>query len=48
ETTDLPLEQVARQSGLGSADSLRHHLVQRVGVTPSTYRTAYARPLYGN
>ncbi|MGA4544898.1 GlxA family transcriptional regulator [Uniformispora flossi] len=48
ETTDLPLEQVARQSGFGTADSLRHHLVQRVGVTPSTYRTAYARPAYGN
>ncbi|MDI2127532.1 GlxA family transcriptional regulator [Yinghuangia seranimata] len=47
ETTDLPLDRVARQSGLGSADSLRKHLVQRVGLTPSAYRTAYARWPHG-
>jgi transcriptional regulator GlxA family with amidase domain len=43
ETTQLPLEQVARRSGLGTADSLRQHLVRHVGVTPSAYRSAFVR-----
>ncbi|MFV2175584.1 helix-turn-helix domain-containing protein [Actinomadura sp. LOL_016] len=38
ETTRLPMDQVARLAGLGSADSLRGHLVRRTGVTPSEYR----------
>ncbi|MER5865167.1 helix-turn-helix domain-containing protein [Kitasatospora sp. NPDC002040] len=44
ESTGLPMEQVARRSGLGGADSLRRHLVQRVGMTPRAYRAAFARP----
>ncbi|UGQ12044.1 DJ-1/PfpI family protein [Yinghuangia sp. ASG 101] len=47
ETTGSPLAQAARHGGLGSADSLRHHLLQRTGITPSTCRTTYARPPYG-
>ncbi|WP_246576530.1 helix-turn-helix domain-containing protein [Actinospica durhamensis] len=43
ETTDLSLEQVAHHSGLGTADSLRQHLVRRSGITPSAYRAAFAR-----
>ncbi|WP_436777012.1 GlxA family transcriptional regulator [Yinghuangia sp. YIM S09857] len=42
ETTDLPIDQVAEQSGLGTADSLRQHMVRRVGLTPTAYRAAYA------
>jgi transcriptional regulator GlxA family with amidase domain len=38
EVTDLPVDQVARRSGLGSADSLRHHLIRRVQLTPTAYR----------
>lgn len=41
ETTDMPLEHVACRSGLGTADSLRQHLVKRVGLTPRAYRAAY-------
>ncbi|GGV16425.1 AraC family transcriptional regulator [Kitasatospora herbaricolor] len=43
ESTDLSVEQVAGRSGLGGADSLRRHLVQRVGLTPRAYRAKFAR-----
>ena len=43
EATTLPVDQVARASGLGTADSLRQHLVRRVGLTPSDYRATFTR-----
>ncbi|MDX3101013.1 GlxA family transcriptional regulator [Nonomuraea angiospora] len=43
ETTGLPMDQVAGRSGLGSADSLRKHLVSRVGLTPTAYRASFTR-----
>ncbi|MET7459069.1 helix-turn-helix domain-containing protein [Nonomuraea sp. NPDC005501] len=43
ETTELPMDQVAEQSGLGSADSLRKHLAGRVGLTPTAYRASFTR-----
>ncbi|MFF3309726.1 GlxA family transcriptional regulator [Streptomyces sp. NPDC002952] len=43
ETTTLPMDQVARACGLGTADSLRGHLVRRTGLTPSAYRTQFDR-----
>jgi transcriptional regulator GlxA family with amidase domain len=43
ETTTLPVDQVARASGLGTADSLRQHLLRRVGLTPSDYRSSFSR-----
>jgi transcriptional regulator GlxA family with amidase domain len=43
ETTRLPMDQVAGHSGLGSADSLRQHLVRRLGLTPSAYRATFTR-----
>ncbi|MEU7859815.1 helix-turn-helix domain-containing protein [Nonomuraea sp. NPDC049141] len=43
ETTELPMDQVAEKSGLGSADSLRKHMVGRVGLTPSAYRASFTR-----
>lgn len=43
ETTTLPLDQVARACGLGTADSLRGHLVRRTGLTPSAYRAQFTR-----
>ncbi|MER6494080.1 MULTISPECIES: GlxA family transcriptional regulator [Streptomyces] len=43
ETTALPMDQVARACGLGTADSLRGHLVRRTGLTPSAYRTQFIR-----
>lgn len=38
ETTDLPLDAIARKSGLGSAVNLRKHFRNHVHETPSTYR----------
>ncbi|EFL19468.1 helix-turn-helix domain-containing protein [Streptomyces sp. C] len=43
ETTSLPMDQVARASGLGTADSLRQHLLRRTGLTPSAYRASFSR-----
>ncbi|MFI9830421.1 GlxA family transcriptional regulator [Streptomyces sp. NPDC051913] len=43
ETTALPMDQVARSAGLGTADSLRTHLVRRTGLTPTAYRTQFSR-----
>ncbi|WP_326669344.1 GlxA family transcriptional regulator [Streptomyces sp. NBC_01257] len=43
ETTTLPMDQVARASGLGTADSMRQHIQRRLGLTPSAYRTSFSR-----
>ncbi|MEV8632542.1 helix-turn-helix domain-containing protein [Streptosporangium sp. NPDC051023] len=48
ETTDLPMDQVAWRSGLGSADSLRKHLVDRVRLTPTAYRASFRRTAGGD
>jgi transcriptional regulator GlxA family with amidase domain len=42
ESTTLPMDQVARRSGLGSTESLRQHFVRRVGLTPSAYRSSFS------
>ena len=44
ETTSLSAAEVARASGLGTADNLRLHLVQRTGLTTTAYRRAAAAP----
>ncbi|WP_157244925.1 helix-turn-helix domain-containing protein [Nonomuraea typhae] len=47
ETTHLPIQQVAQQSGLGTTYTLRNHLLKRLGLTPSAYRAAFThRPGY--
>jgi len=43
EGTDLPVEQVARLSGLGTATSLRTHLRKVTGLSPSDYRRQHGR-----
>ncbi|WP_233273330.1 GlxA family transcriptional regulator [Streptomyces broussonetiae] len=43
ETTTLPMDQLATACGLGTADSLRAHLVRRTGLTPSAYRAQFSR-----
>jgi transcriptional regulator GlxA family with amidase domain len=43
ETTDLPIEQVARDCGLGSAANLRLHFRRTLGTTPTAYRRAFTR-----
>ncbi|NGN63550.1 helix-turn-helix domain-containing protein [Streptomyces sp. A7024] len=44
ESTDLTVERIARRTGLGSPDSLRHHLVAATGLTPTGYRKRSASP----
>ncbi|MFC5661867.1 GlxA family transcriptional regulator [Kitasatospora misakiensis] len=44
ESTDLAVERVADRSGFVTADSLRRHLLQRIGMTPRAYRAHFARP----
>ena len=46
ETTDLPVERVASESGLGGAANLRHHFTEAVGVAPSDYRRTFRGPGY--
>jgi transcriptional regulator GlxA family with amidase domain len=41
ESTDLPVEMVARQSGFGTALSLRQHLRATFGVSPAGYRRTF-------
>lgn len=41
ESTDLPVDEVARRSGLGSGASLRQHLRATIGVAPLAYRRTY-------
>ncbi|GIE92022.1 GlxA family transcriptional regulator [Actinoplanes regularis] len=43
ESTNLPMDLVALRSGLGSADSLRQHLLRRVGLTPTAYRRSFTQ-----
>ena len=42
ETTDLPIDEVARQCGFSSATLFRHHFAQEVGVAPTQYRKSFA------
>ncbi len=41
EVTDLPVDDVAARSGLGSAANLRLHLARDAGTTPTAYRATY-------
>ncbi|MEV5569884.1 helix-turn-helix domain-containing protein [Spirillospora sp. NPDC052269] len=41
ETTDLPVEEVARETGFGSAANLRYHFVRVAGVSPQSYRHVF-------
>ena len=43
ETTDLPIDAVARQAGFGSTPSLRQHFGRVVGTSPHAYRSRFRR-----
>jgi transcriptional regulator GlxA family with amidase domain len=43
ETTDLPVEMVARRSGFGSAVTLRTHFQRTLGTSPRDYRATFSR-----
>lgn len=42
ESADLPIEEVARRSGFGTAAALREQFVRRRGVPPRDYRRTFA------
>jgi NAD(P)H-dependent flavin oxidoreductase YrpB (nitropropane dioxygenase family) len=45
-TTELGIDRVAHEAGLGTAAALRYHFGERVGTTPSAYRRTFrGRPL---
>ncbi|MEU4739677.1 DJ-1/PfpI family protein [Actinosynnema sp. NPDC023658] len=41
ETTDLPVDQVARHAGFGTGAALRQQMSATLGVAPSVYRTTF-------
>jgi transcriptional regulator GlxA family with amidase domain len=41
EETDLPIEDVARRAGFGTATALRTHFLRATQTTPSAYRRAF-------
>jgi transcriptional regulator GlxA family with amidase domain len=47
EGGDLPVEEVARRSGFGSAPVLREHFVRERGVAPQVYRRTFRAPVAG-
>ncbi len=42
ESTDLPVEEVARRTGFGAAAALRHHFARALGTSPQAYRRTFA------
>ncbi|MFF0432957.1 helix-turn-helix domain-containing protein [Streptomyces sp. NPDC004327] len=41
EATDLPVERIGEESGLGSAANLRRHFTRTVGESPTAYRARF-------
>lgn len=39
-----PMDDIAYRVGLGSADTMRHHFAKRISLSPSEYRSRFARP----
>jgi AraC family transcriptional regulator, transcriptional activator FtrA len=44
ETTSIPVDRIAEQSGMGSAANLRHHFNAHLGVSPLTFRRTFHNP----
>ena len=42
ETTQASMQEIAEKSGFNTPETLRHHFRAQVGVSPSTYRRAFA------
>jgi AraC family transcriptional activator FtrA len=43
ESTQLSIDRVAAQAGLGSAITMRHHFQRRVGLSPLEYRRRFSQ-----
>jgi AraC family transcriptional activator FtrA len=44
ETTTIPVDRVAEQSGMGTAANLRHHFNTHLGVSPHSFRRTFTQP----
>ncbi|MFD4140973.1 GlxA family transcriptional regulator [Streptomyces sp. NPDC058572] len=44
ESTDDPITTIARRTGFGTVDNLRHHFTRRLGITPQGYRRTFRPP----
>jgi AraC family transcriptional regulator, transcriptional activator FtrA len=44
ESTDDPIERIARQAGFTEAAALRHHFTRQVGTAPARYRATFRAP----
>lgn len=44
ESTDLPVDEVARRAGFGAAAALRHHFARQLGTSPQAYRRTFREP----
>lgn len=44
ENTDLAIDRIAEQCGLGSPDTLRHHFARRRRISPAAYRRTFRSP----
>lgn len=44
EETDLSIDTIAARCGFGTATSMRQHLSDALGVSPSTYRRTFQAP----
>jgi transcriptional regulator GlxA family with amidase domain len=42
EVTELPVDEVARRSGLGAVTTLRHHFALRFGTSPQACRRTFS------
>lgn len=47
EATSLPVEEIARRTGFGSAATLRHHFRHKVQLSPLAYRQRFAMSSQG-
>ncbi|MEU6559496.1 GlxA family transcriptional regulator [Nocardia nova] len=41
ESTTLPVERIAKLSGLGTSNNLRHHFLEQIGISPGGYRRSF-------
>ncbi|MEX5236206.1 GlxA family transcriptional regulator [Kocuria arenosa] len=44
ESSTLPVSEIARRCGFGSAEALRQSFVGRYGISPTEYRARFSRP----
>lgn len=45
ESTEAPVDEIARVVGFGSAPVLRHHFARQLGTSPVSYRRRFAAPV---